>query len=253
MHRAAGVHEAEAVAFELLHDEPFAAEQADAELALEGDADRDALGRAEERVLLADQLPAELLQIHRQDLAGIRRRERDLLLAAARLVKTVMNRLSPVISRLPAPSSASITPPRFCWLPSPNTVSIAMPGVMYIIDARFSDRALAWIQFDLDELHLAAEDPEVDLVRPPARHDRRRRRAAARREPPAEVGRELRHVLERRPVRHARGEHQRVAVDRAVPQVRHHVVLRHRSDLMAADGHVPLLLRHSVFGPVTRT
>ena len=62
---------------------PFAAEQADADPPLEGDADRHALGGAQERVLLADQLAAELLQIHRQDLARVRRGERHLLLAAA--------------------------------------------------------------------------------------------------------------------------------------------------------------------------
>ena len=61
MNRAAGVHEAEAVAFELLHDEAFAAEQADADLLLERDADRHAARRAEERVLLADEMPAERL------------------------------------------------------------------------------------------------------------------------------------------------------------------------------------------------
>ena len=77
------MHEAEAVAFELLHDEPFAAEQADADPPLERDADGDAARGAQERVLLADQRAAELLQIHRQDLAGVRRRERHLLLAAA--------------------------------------------------------------------------------------------------------------------------------------------------------------------------
>src|SRR5262245_45392053 len=80
--RAAGVHEAEAVAFELLHDEALAAEQADAERVLERDADRHTAGRAQERVLLADEVSAKRLQIHRDDLAGIRRAERDLLFAA---------------------------------------------------------------------------------------------------------------------------------------------------------------------------
>ena len=111
VHRAAGVDEAEAVAFEPLHDEAFAAEQADAELLLERDADRHAARRAEERVLLADQLAAERVEIHREDLARVRRGERDPLLAgAAALVNTVMNRLSPVSRRLPAPSSAPMTP-----------------------------------------------------------------------------------------------------------------------------------------------
>ncbi len=50
-----------------------------------------------------------------------------------RLVKTVMNRLSPVSTRLPALSRAPITPP-CCEAaePSPKIVSISIPEVMYI-------------------------------------------------------------------------------------------------------------------------
>ena len=83
-HRAAGVHEGQAVAVELLHDESLAAEEADREALLEEDAEGDAARRAQERVLLADQRAAELPQVHRQDLAGVRRGERDALLAARR-------------------------------------------------------------------------------------------------------------------------------------------------------------------------
>ncbi len=160
------------------------------------------------------------------------------------LVKTVMNRLSPVMRRLPAPSSAPITPERCCCDPSPKTVSIWMPGRHVHHRAGFGHGALAGIELDFDELHLAAEDAEVDLVRARARRDRRRRgrrRAASGRR---EEGGEHRHVLERRPVRHARREDERVAVNGAVPQVGDDVFLRHRSDLVAADGHVPLLLCH---------
>ena len=57
-----------------------------------------------------------------------------------------------------------------------------------------------------------------------------------------EERRELRHILERRPVLQPFGEHQRVPVDRAVPQVGDDIVLRDGPDLMPADGHVPLLL-----------
>src|SRR5437762_8242269 len=83
MQHPAGMDEAEAVAFEALHDEPFAAEQPHAEAPLKRDADRHATCRAEKRILLADQRAAQLLQIHRQDLSRIRRRERDVLLAVA--------------------------------------------------------------------------------------------------------------------------------------------------------------------------
>ena len=64
--RPAGVNEAEAVSFEPLHDEALAAEQADADLALERDADGYAARRAEERILLADQRSAHTGQVHRE-------------------------------------------------------------------------------------------------------------------------------------------------------------------------------------------
>ena len=77
MQRAAGVHERPAVALQPLHDEAFAAEQSDAELALERDAEADALGRDEERVLLGNEFAAQLGQVHGHDLARIRRAEGD--------------------------------------------------------------------------------------------------------------------------------------------------------------------------------
>src|SRR5262249_220221 len=67
--RPARVREHEAVAVQALHDEALAAEEAHADLLLERDADRDAAGRAEERVLLADELAAELREVERDDLA----------------------------------------------------------------------------------------------------------------------------------------------------------------------------------------
>ena len=60
-----------------LHDEAFAAEQADAELLLKRDADLRPAGAAQKRVLLADHFAAELVEMHRNDLARIRRREGD--------------------------------------------------------------------------------------------------------------------------------------------------------------------------------
>ena len=46
------------------------------------------------------------------------------------------------------------------------------------------DRALARIELHFDELHLAADDAEIDFVRAAARHDRRRRRRRGRLVPP---------------------------------------------------------------------
>ena len=77
----AGVDEGPAVALEPLHDEPLAAEEADAELLLEGDADAHALGGREEGVLLGDQLAAELGEVHRDDPPRVGRAEGDAALA----------------------------------------------------------------------------------------------------------------------------------------------------------------------------
>ena len=79
MQRAAGVDERPAVALKALHDEPLAAEQADAELPLERDADADAFRGGEKRVLLRDQLAADLGEMDGDDLPRIGRAERDLL------------------------------------------------------------------------------------------------------------------------------------------------------------------------------
>ena len=57
--------------------------------------------------------------------------------------------------------------------------------------AGLGDGALAGIELDLDELHLAAEDLVVDLVRAPAG---RSAAAAAARAPPAPASGQLRHV-----------------------------------------------------------
>ena len=56
---AAGMDERPAVALQPLHDETFAAEQARADLAVERDAHAHAFGRAQERILLANQFAAD--------------------------------------------------------------------------------------------------------------------------------------------------------------------------------------------------
>ena len=104
---------------------------------------------------------------------------------------------------------------------------------------RLGHGALTRIELHFDELHLAADDPEVDFVRAAPGVERRRRRGRA--APVDQELRELRNVLERRPVAHPGGEHERVAVNRPVPQVGHDVVLRHRPDLVTPDRHIPLL------------
>ena len=59
------------IAIQLLHDEALATEEARSYFLLEGDADAHALGRAQERVLLANKALAIVAQVQRNDLAGI--------------------------------------------------------------------------------------------------------------------------------------------------------------------------------------
>src|SRR6185436_16328776 len=70
---AAGVDKGPPVAQQALHDEALASEQADAELALECNADADALRRREKRVLLRDEFPADVGEMNGNDLSGIGR------------------------------------------------------------------------------------------------------------------------------------------------------------------------------------
>ena len=246
MHRAAGVAERQPIAFEALHDEALAAEQADADLALEGDPDRHAAGRAQERVLLTNQRAAQLLEIHRQDLAGIRRRERHLLLAGP-LIGEDGHEEALAGDETFAGTEQRAHHARSLLLRTVAEHRLHLNAGSHVHHrASFGHGALTGIELHFDELHLAAEDAEVDFVRALPGRDRRRRgrsrrRAAGRRR---QVGSHGRHVLERRPVRHARRKDERVAVNGAVPQIGDDVFLRHRPDLMAADGHVPLLLCH---------
>src|SRR6185369_11559402 len=74
---SAGVDECDAVAAEALHNEPFAAKQPDADFLPECDVDADALGGTHEGIFLADDLAAVLIEMQRDDLSRIRRREGD--------------------------------------------------------------------------------------------------------------------------------------------------------------------------------
>ena len=155
----------DAVAGEALHDEALAAEEADADLLLEGDADLHALGGAEEGVLLADQFTAELVEVHRDDLARVGRGEGDDLAAGGpAAVKVVMNSDSPVRRALAGGHDLAEEAPGFAADGSPKTVCIWMPGGHVHHAAGLGDDGLAGVEGDLDVLHLGAEDLVVDLV-----------------------------------------------------------------------------------------
>ena len=199
---------------------------------------------AEERVLLADQLAAELRADPSggscRDTAPRRRRRR---MPRPVLVNTVMNRLSPVSRRLPAPSSAPMMP-RLCVPTAVAEDRLHLDAGRHVHHAAgLGDDALARIELDLDELHVLAEDLVVDLVRPlpAARHRRRRRRGEA----AGGGGSQLGHLAERRPLTHAGREDQRRPIDLAGAQPRHHVVLGERSRLRPVHHEIPLPCGHS--------
>ena len=74
---AACVDEHPTVALQALHNEPFTAEQADAEAFLKRDTDAYALGRSEKRILLSNAVLRQVQQLDGYDLPWIGRAKRD--------------------------------------------------------------------------------------------------------------------------------------------------------------------------------
>src|SRR5262245_8017766 len=164
--RAAGVDEAPAVALQTLHDEALAAEQADAELALERDADRHTLGGDQERVLLADDLAAHLGQVRGHDLARDGGAEGDAALAAALVLEHGHEqRLAGQQALAGAHERAHDA--RLLLLRTVAEDGLHRDAVVHVHHAAgFGDDRFLRIQLDLDELHVVAEDLVIDLVHP---------------------------------------------------------------------------------------
>jgi hypothetical protein len=162
--RAARVHEHQPVAFELLHDEALAAEEAREEALLERDADRHTLRGGQERVLLTDQLAAEVVEVEREDRAGVGRRERDAGLAAA-LVRE--HRGEQALAREHALAGADEQ------VHEPAALAGTVPEDRRHLDRRIlvheaaglRHGAFAGVELDFDELHLVAVNLVVDVVR----------------------------------------------------------------------------------------
>jgi hypothetical protein len=154
----------------------------------------------------------------------------------------VVNRLSPVITRLPADSSLSMKPPPWPLAePSPNTVSICTALSLNISAPASAIAALARVQFDLDELHFLAVDAEVDLVGaalPAIARRRRRRRGAASPGTPSTSSAMIAH---RQPVAHAVLPCQQRRIARGLRAGCVHV---HRAKAVVAGGVVQVPLAH---------
>src|SRR5678815_1915976 len=81
------MNERHPISLKALHDKTFAAEQPHADLAIESDTNTHTFGRAQERVLLANELAAVLTEINWNDLARKWRPKRDLLLSDAAILE----------------------------------------------------------------------------------------------------------------------------------------------------------------------
>ena len=236
-----GVDEAEAVAREALHDEPLSTEETDAEPLLERDPDRHAAGRAEEGVLLADELAAELGEVHREDLPGVGGREGDPLAAAAGVREDGHEE---ALARQEPLSGAEERPHQLRPARRRGGRAVAEDGLHRDPRghehhrARLGDDRLARVERHLDELHLGAVDLEVDLVRPTRRGRRERRRARSGR--PRELG----DAPERRPAGEARPERERCAVGAAAGEARADLVSREGAHRVAADEEMPARVGH---------
>lgn len=175
------MHEHPAVAFELLHDEALAAEQAGEDLALEGDAQRYPARAGQKAVLLADQLAAMLGQAQRQHRARVGCGEGDLGLAAAGVGEHggehafAGDHAFAGRQQLAHQPAATLTGMR----------AVAEHGVhlhrRVLVHQRtgLGDGAFAGVQLDFDELHVVADDAVVDLICAPAHAGQRRRHATA--------------------------------------------------------------------------
>ena len=159
--RAAGVDEDQAIALELLQDEALAAEETGAQALGEGDADPGAIGCAEERVLLAEQAPADIVQVHRHHAARIGRGKGHVLLALAFVGEVGHeHRLATELALAGAPQLAqqaavgAVAHPRGEADVAGHVVH--RPGL--------GDHGFPGVEFDLHGLHGFAEDAVVEFV-----------------------------------------------------------------------------------------
>ena len=135
----------------------------DAELALKRDADADALRRREERVLLRDQLAAELGEVDRDDLSRVRRAERDLALLAAAIQEHGHEQR--FAGQQPFAGAHQRAEEPALLLRSVAEDRLHLDAVVHVHHAAgFGDGGFVRIQLDFDELHVVAKNLVIDLV-----------------------------------------------------------------------------------------
>jgi len=161
--RAAGMDEGQPIADEALHDEAFAAEEAAADFFLEGDAELDAAGAAEEGVFLADHFAAELIEMKGNDLAGIGRSEGDGFAFAAGVGK---RRHEDRLARQRSLAGAQhLVEEPLVLLAGVAKDGFHLDGGGHVHHGSgFRDDHFAGVERDFGVLHFAAEDFVVDDV-----------------------------------------------------------------------------------------
>ncbi len=235
--------ERQAVAGQLLQDEALAAEEAGAELLLECDADADALGGAEKRILLADHRVAVLLQIQRNDPPGVGGRKGNLLLPGGRVAEERHEeRLAGQHPLAGAQQRTHDAAPLLARAVAEDGLHLDA-GIHVHEGARLGDARLARVERQLDELHLLAEDLVVDLVGSDAERRHRRRR---RRQHPGEFGL----LGDRHPGAQPLAEDVRVATELSTRHPGLEIVFGEGSLLLARDCCVPdLVATHDALSP----
>jgi hypothetical protein len=156
------MQKSETVSIEALQDEPFPAEEARADASVERDAHLDAEGGAQEGVFLRDDAVPPLLQVDRQDLAGVRRGERDVAALAA-VVRERRDEEGVARER----ALGSLEQPSHQPRALPARVERGVHGdvVLHVHHrACFRDDGLCGIERHDHRLHVVADQPVVDFV-----------------------------------------------------------------------------------------
>jgi hypothetical protein len=146
-----------------LHDEAFTAEEAHAELPLERDADADALGCREKRILLCHELATDFGEVDRDDFSRVRRAERHLLLLRAPVVEhrheQRLTRQQPLARAHQGAHEPALL------LRAVAEYRLHLDPIVHVHHAAgFSNGGLVRIELDFDKLHVVAENFVVNLM-----------------------------------------------------------------------------------------